>query len=97
MKKILKQLVDLFEEMNMTPQEIGAFSNGISNLPVENQVELFRIFNMDKNLIYPTFIHYMAKRRARDTGMGWDDAVSAEINFLDNHIEGKVVGNEVRV
>ncbi len=97
MKKILKQLIDLFEEMNMTPQEISAFSNGISNLPVENQVELFRIFNMDKNLIYPTFIHYMAKRRARDTGMGWDEAVSAEINFLDNHIEGKVVGNEVRV
>jgi hypothetical protein len=39
----------------------------------------------------------MAKRRARDTGMGWDDAVEAEIKFLDNHIEGKIVGNEVRV
>lgn len=97
MQKILKQLLDLFQEMNMTKEEVSAFSRGISNLPIENQVELFRIFNYDKNLIYPTFIHYMAKRRARDTGIGWDDAVEAEIKFLDNHIEGKIVGNEVRV
>jgi hypothetical protein len=97
MQKILKQLLDLFEEMNMTKEEISAFSKGISNLPIENQVELFRIFNYDKNLIYPTFVHYMAKRRAKDTGIGWEDAVEAEIKFLDNHIEGKIVGNEVRV
>jgi hypothetical protein len=97
MQKILKQLLDLFEEMNMTKEEVSAFSKGISNLPIENQVELFRIFNYDKKLIYPTFIHYMAKRRARDTGIGWEDAVEAEIKFLDNHIEGKIVGNEVRV
>ncbi len=96
MQKILKQLLDLFEEMNMTKEEVSAFSKGISNLPIENQVELFRIFNYDKNLIYPTFVHYMAKKRAKDTGMGWEDAVEAEIKFLDNHIEGKIVGNEVR-
>ena len=97
MQKILKQLLDLFQEMNMTKEEVSAFSRGISNLPIENQVELFRIFNYDKNLIYPTFVHYMAKRRARDTGIGWDDAVEAEIKFLDNHIEGKIVGNEVKL
>lgn len=97
MQKILKQLLDLFEEMNMTKEEVSAFSKGISNLPVENQVELFRIFNYDKNLIYPTFVHYMAKKRAKDTGMGWEDAVEAEIKFLDNHIEGKIVGNEVKI
>lgn len=97
MQKILKQLIDLFQDLNMTKEEISAFSSGISNLPIENQVELFRIFNYDKNLIYPTFVHYMAKRRARDTGVGWDAAVEAEIKFLDNHIEGKIVGNEIRV
>ena len=97
MQKILKQLLNLFEEMNMTKEEVSAFSKGISNLPVENQVELFRIFNYDKNLIYPTFVHYMAKKRAKDTGMGWEDAVEAEIKFLDNHIEGKIVGNEVKI
>lgn len=97
MKKILKQLLDLFEEMNMTKEEVSAFSFGISNLPMENQVELFRIFNYDKNLIYPTFIHYMAKKRAKETNVNWEDAVEAEIKFLDNYMEGKVVGNEIKV
>lgn len=96
MKNVLKQLNDLLVSSRMSEIEINAFVNGISNLPIENQIELFRIFRDNTNLIYPTYIHYMAKRKAKETGMNWELAVEDEIKYLENYIENKVVGAEVR-
>ncbi len=96
MKNVLKQLNDLLVSSHMSEIEINAFVNGISNLPIENQIELFRIFRDNTNLIYPTYIHYMAKRKAKETGMNWELAVEDEIKYLENYIENKVVGAEVR-
>jgi hypothetical protein len=79
----------------MNDLEIKAFSNGISNLPLDNQIELYRVFRDNPNLIYPTYIHYMAKRKAKETGMNWELAVESEIKYLENYIENKVVGAEV--
>jgi hypothetical protein len=39
----------------------------------------------------------MAKKRAKETGLGWEAAVEAELKFLDSYIEGKRVGDEVKI
>jgi hypothetical protein len=95
MNKILKQLVNLFEDVNMTKEEVYAFCFGISNLNIEEQISLFRVFNYNRDMIYPSYINYMAKKRSKETGVGWDEAVKSEINFLDNHMSKKVVGAEI--
>ena len=46
-------------------------------------------------MIYPSYINYMAKKRSKETGVGWDEAVNSEINFLDNYMSKKVVGAEI--
>jgi hypothetical protein len=38
----------------------------------------------------------MAKKKALETGMSWDEAVSDEVRFLETYIEGKRVGDEVK-
>jgi hypothetical protein len=96
MKQIIKQLRDLVRASNLSYPEVRAFEAGISTLPLENQVELYRLFNTFPDLIYPTFVNYMAKRRAVETGADWDDAVDAELKFLETYIEGKRVGDEVK-
>ena len=95
MKQILKPLKELLYKTDMTFEEVRGFEEVISRTSIETQVELYRLFNYDLNLIYPTFIQYMAKKRAIETGIGWDEAVEAEVKFLDNYIEGRRVGNEV--
>lgn len=95
-RQILKQLIDILKEEGLTHEEILAFEAGIINLPIENQVELYRYFYDDRTLIYPTFVHYMAKRRAKETGVGWQEAVEAEIKFLENYIDKRRVGQEVK-
>lgn len=95
-KQVLKQLIDILKEADMSHEEILAFEAGIINLPIENQVELYRYFYDDNTLIYPTFVHYMAKRRAKETGVGWEEAVQAEIKFLEHYIDKRRVGQEVK-
>lgn len=96
-KVILKPLMNLIRSTDMTFEEVRAFEAGIINLNLEEQVELYKAFNYDLTLIYPTFVHYMAKKRAKETGVGWDEAVESELKFLESYIEGKRVGDEVRV
>ena len=62
MKQILKQLKDLLRETDMSYDEIKAFEAGISGMDLANQVELYRIFKHDMNLIYATYIHYAQKK-----------------------------------
>lgn len=88
--------MDIIKEEGLTHEEVLAFEAGIINLPIENQVELYRYFECDRELIYPTFVHYMAKRRAKETGIGWQEAVAAELKFLENYIDKKRVGQEVK-
>jgi starvation-inducible outer membrane lipoprotein len=95
-KQILKPLQDLIYSTEMTFEESKGFIDAISNSPIEIQVELYRLFNYDTALIYPTYINYMAKKRAKETGIGWDEAVEAEVKFLDNYIEGRRVGAEIQ-
>lgn len=80
----------------MTFNEVRAFEIGIANLNMEEQIELYRYLNYDKSLIYPTYVNYMAKRRALETGEGWEEAVDSELKFLESYIEGKRVGDEVK-
>jgi hypothetical protein len=96
MKQIIKQLRDLIRASNLSYPEVRAFEAGISTLPIDNQIEIFRLFNSYPELIYPTYINYMAKKKALETGMSWDEAVSDEVRFLETYIEGKRVGDEVK-
>lgn len=96
MNKVIAPIKTLLRDTDMTYDEVRAFEIGIGNITIDNQVELYRYFNYDKNLIYPTFINYMAKKRAKDTGVGWEEAVEAEIKFLESYAEGKRVGDEVK-
>lgn len=95
-KQILKPLMELIRNTDMSFEEVRAFKVGISNLPLENQVELYRYFYYEPDLIYPTFVNYMAKKRAKETGVGWAEAVEAEIKFLESYAESKRVGDEVK-
>ncbi len=96
MKQIIKQLRDLIRASNMSYPEVRAFEAGIATLPIDNQIEIYRLFNAYPELIYPTYINYMAKRRALETGETWDESVAAELRFLETYIEGKRVGDEVK-
>ncbi len=96
MRQILKQLKDLLRDTDLSYEEVKAFEAGIATMDIENQVELYRIFNYDKNLIYATYINYKAKLRAKETGEGWEEAVENEIKFLDNYLAGKIVGTEIK-
>lgn len=96
MKQIIKQLRDLIRASNLSYPEVRAFEAGISTLPIDNQIEIFRLFDSYPELIYPTYINYMAKKKALETGMSWDEAVSDEVRFLETYIEGKRVGDEVK-
>ena len=96
MKQIIKQLRDLIRASNLSYPEVRAFEAGISTLSIDNQIEIFRLFNSYPELIYPTYINYMAKKKALETGMSWDEAVSDEVRFLETYIEGKRVGDEVK-
>ena len=96
MKQIIKQLRELIRTSNMSYEEVRAFEAGISTLPIDNQVEMYRLFNAYPELIYPTYINYMAKKRALETGVAWDEAVAAELKFLETYIEGRRVGDEVK-
>jgi hypothetical protein len=96
MRQILKQLKDLLRDTDMSYDEVKAFEAGISGMDLANQVELYRIFKYDTNLIYATYIHYKAKLRAKEDGTGWEEAVENEIKFLDNYLSGRIVGTEIK-
>lgn len=96
MKPLLKPLKDLLYSTDMTFDEVRAFERAISQIPVEHQVALYRLFNYDRSLIYPTYVNYLAKLRAKETGIGWNEAVEAEIKFLESYIEGRRVGDEIK-
>ena len=93
--QMLKQLKDLLYATDMTYEEIRAFELGIIKLSIEDQVVLYRILSVNSDMIYPTYINYMAKRTARETGVGWDEAVETELANLDRLIEKKRIGEEV--
>ena len=93
--QMLKQLKDLLYATDMTYEEIRAFELGIIKLSIEDQVVLYRILSVNSDMIYPTYINYMAKRTARETGVGWDEAVETELANLDRLIERKRIGEEV--
>ena len=93
--QMLKQLKDLLYATDMTYEEIRAFELGIIKLSIEDQVVLYRILSVNGDMIYPTYINYMAKRTARETGVGWDEAVETELANLDRLIEKKRIGEEV--
>lgn len=95
-KKLLKPLIDLIRSTDMTYEEVRAFEMGILNLNLEQQIELYKYLSFDKALIYPTYVNYMAKKRAVETGEGWDQAVENELKFLESYIDGKRVGDEVK-
>ncbi|MCX8513865.1 MAG: hypothetical protein ORN26_02515 [Candidatus Pacebacteria bacterium] len=95
-KQILKQLRELIRTADLNNNEVLAFENGIFNLSIEEQVQLYRLLNEDRELIYPTFVNYMAKKTARETGIGWSEAVEAELKFLENYINRKRVGDEIK-
>lgn len=97
MNKVIAPIKSLLREAEMTYDEVRAFEIGISSISTDNQVELYRYFNYDRDLIYPTFVNYMAKKRAKETGMGWEEAVEAEIKFLESYTDGKRVGDEVKM
>ena len=92
---MLKQLKDLLYATDMTYEEIRAFELGMMRLSIEDQVVLYRILSVNKDIIYPTYINYMAKRNARETGLGWEAAVEEELAMLERHIDKKRVGEEV--
>ena len=93
--QMLKQLKDLLYATDMTYEEIRAFELGIIKLSIEDQVVLYRILSVNSDIIYPTYINYMAKRRARETGTGWEEAVETELANLERLIEKKRIGEEV--
>lgn len=93
--QILKQLKDLFYSTEMTYEEIRAFELGIMKLSIEDQVVLYKMLSANPELIYTTYVNYMAKRRAKLTGMGWEEAVEAELASLEAYIEKKRVGEEI--
>lgn len=97
MNGIIAPLKNLLLETDMTYDEVRAFEMGINTLSVDDQVELFRYFNYDRALIYPTFVNFMARRHALETGSGWEEAVESQIKFLESYIEGKRVGDEIKV
>ncbi len=93
--QILKQLKDLFYSTDMTYEEIRAFELGIARLSIEDQVVLYRILSVNPDLIYPTYVNFMAKRNAKINGIGWEEAVEAELSTLERYIEKKRVGEEI--
>ena len=95
-RQILKQLRELIRSIDLSNSEIIAFENGIFNLSIEEQVQLYRLLNEDRELIYPTFVHYMAKKTSRETGIGWSEAVEAELKFLEEYMNRKRVGDEIK-
>jgi hypothetical protein len=97
MNEVIPPIKNLLRETDMTFDEVRAFEIGIAKLSIDEQVEMYRFLNFDRNLIYPTFVNFMAKKRAKETGLGWEAAVEAELKFLDSYIEGKRVGDEVKI
>ena len=95
-RQILKQLRELIRDSDLKNDEIMAFESGIFNLSIEEQVQLYRLLNEDTNLIYPTFVNYMAKKTARESGAGWAEAVEAEVRFLEEYLSKKRVGGEIK-
>ncbi len=93
--QILKQLKDLLYSTDMTYEEIRGFELGMIRLSIEDQVVLYRILSVNTELIYPTYINYMAKRKAKIEGIGWDEAVESELIQLESHIEKKRIGEEI--
>lgn len=96
MNKVIKPIKDLLLSTDMTFDEVRAFSFGASCLDIENQVELYRYLNHDKTMIYPVYINFMARKKVKDEGADWKEAVEGEIKRLESYIEGKRVGDEVK-
>ncbi|MDI9354997.1 MAG: hypothetical protein QM532_02110 [Cyanobium sp. MAG06] len=69
-RQILKQLRELIRTSDLNNDEVLAFENGVFNLTIEEQVQLYRLLNEDRDLIYPTFVNFMAKKTAKETGVG---------------------------
>ena len=93
--QILKQIREILRQSDLSFNEVKVFESIIVNFDIVDQVELYRLLNYEKGLIYPVFVSFLAKKKAREEGFEWNDAVEETIKTLDNYFDGKVVGKEI--
>lgn len=94
--QIITPLKNLLNTSGLSFEEVRAFSSGIQNLGTEDQIMLYRIWNSDANLIYPSYVQFKAKLAMKKEGKDWEKAVSDEIKELERYLDNKKVGGEVK-
>jgi hypothetical protein len=87
----------ILEESALTSEEVRAFEIGLVLLTDEEQAEFATIIKQDPELIYPLYINFKAKiHAAHGTEEEWMQAVETEIVQLEEFLQKRKVGNEIK-
>lgn len=94
---IISELKQVLNQSALTFEEVKAFEAGLITLSESDQKVFASIVNNDPEIIYPLYINFKAKlRAARGTEKEWEEAIETEINQLEDYLNKKRVGDEVK-
>lgn len=94
---LITRLHTILEQSDLTPEEVRAFEAGLILLNNKQQEEFADILEKDTGLIYPLYINFKAKLRAiKGTDEEWLAAVETEIVQLEDYLNKKRVGDEIK-
>ena len=94
---IIPELKQLLNKSALTFEEIRAFEAGLEILEEGEQRTFTSIVTKDPEIIYPLYINFKAKLRAASgTDKEWEEAVETELKQLEDYLNKKRVGSEVK-
>jgi hypothetical protein len=96
MNQVIQPLKNLLNKSGLSYEEVQAFCAGIESLAKDEQILLYRVLNHDVTMIYPHYIHFMAKINSKRDNKTWEEAVEDEIKFLEDKLNKRKVGSEVK-
>ena len=92
-----KDLRTILEASPLTFEEVRAFETGLILLDDDEQAQFAEIIKEDPELIYPLYINFKAKiHAARGGEKEWMDAIEAELIELEDFMNKRKVGNEIK-
>lgn len=94
---IIPELKNVLDQSALTFEEVRAFEAGLVMLDENEQKVFASIVAKDPEIIYPLYINFKAKlRAARGTEKEWEEAIEMEVKQLEDYLNKKRVGDEVK-
>ncbi len=94
---LITRIRTILENSKLTFEEARAFEAGLVMLTKEEQEQFADLIAEDPELIYPLYINFKAKLRAiHGTKEEWAEAVETEIVQLEEFINKRKVGDEIK-